>query len=70
MNGQTITCDHFPSRYYAKTGTQTNELPYIEQVIDTLLIYYPESVVGIDDLQEHSIYNEKSISIPPVITIN
>ena len=70
VNGQTITCDHFPSRYYAETGTQTNELPYIEQVIDTLLIYYPESVVGIDDLQEHSIYNEKSISIPPVITIN
>ena len=70
VNGQTITCDHFPSRYYAETGTQTNELPYIEQVIDILLIYYPESVVGIDDLQEHSIYNEKSISIPPVITIN
>lgn len=70
LNGQTIAWEYFPSRYYAQEGTQNHELPYIEQVIDTLLLYYPESVVAIDDLQEHSIYNDKSGSTPPSITIN
>ena len=67
VNGQTITWDHFPSRYYDIGGSV---LPYIEQVIDTLLVHYPDAVIAIDDLEEHSIYNDKAGMAPPSITIN
>lgn len=68
LNGQTVVWEYFPSRY-AQTE-QTNGLPYIEQVIDSLLVHCPNSVVVIDDMQEHSIYNDKAGSAPPSITIN
>lgn len=68
VNGQSVVWEYFPSKTVG-TGTP-HDLPYIEQVIDSLLVYYPESVVVIDDLQEHSIFNDKAGSNPPSITIN
>lgn len=67
VNGQQIAWDRLPTQYYVDAQS---ELPYLEQVIDTLLLHYPEKVVVIDDLQEHSIYNDKSYLNPPSIQIN
>ena len=67
VNGQQISWDRLPTTY--DTDAQS-ELPYLEQVIDTLTLHFPETIVVIDDLQEHSIYNDKSYLNPPSIQIN
>ena len=67
VNGRQIAWDRLPTQYYVDAQS---ELPYLEQVIDTLLLHYPEKVVVIDDLQEHSIYNDRSYLDPPSIQLN
>ena len=67
INGQQITWDRLPTKY--DTDIQ-RKLPYLEQIIDSILVHYPEKVIVINDSQEHSIYNDKSYLNPPSIQIN
>ncbi len=67
INGQQIAWDKLPTKY--DTDAQS-ELPYLEQIIDSILVHFPETIVVIDDLQEHNIYNDKSYLTPPSIQIN
>ena len=60
-----ITWDRFPSKHY----NENSSLPFIEQVIDSLLKHFPETVIRIDDLLEYSIYNSRELSTPPSIII-
>jgi hypothetical protein len=69
VNGEVVAWDHFPSKYYNQDASLSS-FPYIEQVIDSLLIYFPETIVLIDDLQEHSIYNDRLSSAPPSVSIS
>lgn len=68
INDQQIAWDYFPSKYYGLNGP-TN-LPFIEDVIDSVCAYYPEAVIVIDDLKEHSINNDATLSSPPSIRMN
>ena len=67
INGMKISWTYLPSRYYDPDNS--TEFPFIEQVIDSLLIHYPETVVSIDDMQEQSIHSNKSLAKPVSIQI-
>ena len=67
LNGEMVAWGHFPSKYYLQENNTS--FPFIEQVIDTLLVHSPETVICVNDMQEHSIYNDRILSTPPTITI-
>ena len=71
INGKTYSWEEFLTRDYTSgEESPSSSLPYIEQVIDTLIIYFPDAVVLLNDQKEHSIFNKKDLGALPSITIN